>query len=73
MRGGGFLDVINDIGHKTGEAFSLGNNIPFNPYDLGYQLGHDVIAPALMKGYINYFKYIIYIYYDFSTTTSILF
>ena len=50
LRGGGFLDVINDIGHKTGEAFSLGNNIPFNPYDLGYQLGHDVIAPALMKG-----------------------
>ena len=50
LRGGGFLDVINDIGHKAGSAFSMGNNIPFNPYDLGFQLGHDVIAPALMKG-----------------------
>lgn len=48
--GGGFLDVINDIGHKAGQAFSLGNSIPFNPYDLGYSLGHDVIAPAIMKG-----------------------
>ena len=48
--GGGFLDVINDIGHKAGQAFSMGNSIPFNPYDLGFQLGHDVIAPALMKG-----------------------
>ena len=49
--GGGFLDVINDIGHKAGSAFSMGNNIPFNPYDLGFQLGHDVIAPELMKGH----------------------
>ena len=48
--GGGFLDVINDIGHKAGSVFSAGNNIPFNPYDLSFQLGHDVIAPALMKG-----------------------
>ena len=49
--GSGFLDVINDIGHKAGSVFSAGNNIPFNPYDLGFQLGHDVIAPELMKGH----------------------
>ena len=48
--GGGVLDVINDIGHKADSVFSAGNDIPFNPYDLGFTLGHDVIALAFMKG-----------------------
>ena len=42
-KGEGFLDFVRDIGHNAGKSF------PVNPFDLGYQLGHDVIAPELKK------------------------
>ena len=42
-KGEGFLDVMRDIGHNAGKSF------PVNPFDLGYKLGHDVIAPELKK------------------------
>ncbi len=51
--GEGFLETLRDIGSKTGSVFSAGNNIPFNPFDLGYSLGHDVIAPGLMRAGIG--------------------
>ena len=49
LQGDGFLDTLRDIGHSAGSAFSLGNAIPFNPFDAGYTLGHDVIGPAIMR------------------------
>lgn len=58
-RGGGFWDsalkVIDNIGRKSGDAVSsaMGKEfgVPFvpNPYELGYTLGHDHIAPALKR------------------------
>ena len=44
-RGKGFLDSIKNIGNKVGDAFSLGG---VNPFQTGYDLGHDVIGPAIM-------------------------
>jgi hypothetical protein len=51
--GEGILETLRSIGSKTGSVFSAGNNIPFNPFDLGYSLGHDVIAPGLMRAGIG--------------------
>jgi len=50
-RSGGKFDLlgtITKIGKKAGEPFD--KSIGVNPFTLGYDLGHDVIAPALMKG-----------------------
>jgi len=51
--GEGVLETLRGIGSKVGSVFSAGNNIPFNPFDLGYSLGHDVIAPGLMRAGIG--------------------
>jgi hypothetical protein len=50
MDGGKFdlLGTITKIGKKAGEPFD--KSIGVNPFTFGYDLGHDVIAPALMKG-----------------------
>ena len=54
-KGFNFLNVIDKIGRKSGDIVSsaLGKElggIPLpNPYSLGYDLGHDVIAPQLKK------------------------
>jgi hypothetical protein len=43
---GAIIDPIKNVGHDVGRAFAP---IPeLNPFDLGYTLGHDVIAPALV-------------------------
>ena len=49
LKGEGFLDDLRSVGSAAGSAFSLGNQIPFNPFDVGYNLGHDVIGPAIMR------------------------
>jgi len=50
LSGGGWWDdvvgVVNTIGHAVGKPFEA---VGFNPYDLGYKLGHDVIAPVLKQ------------------------
>ena len=43
VKGKGFLDTLRNIGSNAGKSF------PINPFDLGYTLGHDVIAPELKK------------------------
>jgi len=50
MDGGKFdlVGTITKIGKKAGEPFD--KSIGVNPFTFGYDLGHDVIAPALMKG-----------------------
>ena len=50
MDGGKFnlLGTITKIGKKAGEPFE--KSVGVNPFTMGYDLGHDVIAPALMKG-----------------------
>jgi hypothetical protein len=48
-RSGGKFDLlgtITKIGKKAGEPFD--KSIGVNPFTFGYDLGHDVIAPALM-------------------------
>lgn len=49
-KGGKFdlLQSITDVGTKIGEPFKATTGL--NPFTFGYDLGHDVIAPALMKG-----------------------
>lgn len=49
-KGGKFdlLKSITDVGTKIGEPFKATTGL--NPFTFGYDLGHDVIAPALMKG-----------------------
>jgi|Laugrespbdmm15dd_1035085.scaffolds.fasta_scaffold03869_3 hypothetical protein len=49
-KGGKFnlLKSITDVGTKVGEPFKATTGL--NPFTFGYDLGHDVIAPALMKG-----------------------
>jgi hypothetical protein len=42
--GGNLLDIVNKVGSNLGKGFII------NPYTTGYALGHDVIAPAIMKG-----------------------
>lgn len=50
---GGKVDILNsikNIGHSAGEAFKIpGTKVSANPFDAGYMLGHDVIAPELKK------------------------
>jgi len=46
--GEGFLDEIKNIGSAVGKPFEA--SVGVNPFNLGYTLGHDVIAPALMRG-----------------------
>jgi hypothetical protein len=41
----GILNASRHIGHAVGEA--VGGEVGVNPFDLGYKLGHDVIAPAI--------------------------
>jgi hypothetical protein len=41
-----FFKTITDIGKKAGEPFE--KSVGVNPFTMGYDLGHDVIAPALM-------------------------
>jgi hypothetical protein len=46
---GGKFDLfktITDIGKKAGAPFE--KSVGVNPFTMGYDLGHDVIAPALM-------------------------
>lgn len=47
-KGGKFnlLKSITDVGTKVGEPFKATTGL--NPFTFGYDLGHDVIAPALM-------------------------
>jgi len=42
-----FDDLINPIGKKLGEPFKKSAGV--NPYEMGFALGRDVIAPELMK------------------------
>jgi hypothetical protein len=48
FEGAGFLDFIRDVGHSVGSKHPA-SKFGLNPFDLGYKLGHDVIAPALMR------------------------
>jgi hypothetical protein len=36
---------VKKVGSTLGKGYG-----PINPFNLGYDLGHDVIAPAIMKG-----------------------
>jgi len=49
LQGNGFLDDLRSVGSAAGSAFSLNNAIPFNPFDVGYNLGHNIIGPAIMR------------------------
>lgn len=40
------LKTLTDVGTKAGEPFKATTGV--NPFTLGYDLGHDVIAPALL-------------------------
>jgi hypothetical protein len=42
---GNTLGVIKKVGSTLGKGYG-----PVNPFNLGYDLGHDVIAPAIMNG-----------------------
>jgi hypothetical protein len=45
------LSAADAIGRTAGDIYSLEvGGVDVNPYELGYTLGHDVIAPQLMKG-----------------------
>jgi hypothetical protein len=43
--GGDLLGIVKKVGSTLGKGYG-----PINPFDLGYDLGHDVIAPAIIKG-----------------------
>jgi hypothetical protein len=43
--GGDILGSLKKVGSTLGKGYG-----PVNPFNLGYDLGHDVIAPALMRG-----------------------
>ena len=43
-KGKGILDDIKNVGNAVGSAFAVGG---VNPFTAGYNLGHDVIAPAI--------------------------
>lgn len=44
------LSAVDAIGRQAGDIYALEvGGVNVNPYELGYTLGHDVIAPALMK------------------------
>lgn len=45
------LNQAKKIGEKLGKPFE--KTVQVNPFSLGYDLGHDVIAPALMKAGIG--------------------
>jgi len=49
-KGGKFdlLKSITDVGTKLGQPYK--ETVGINPFTVGYDLGHDVIGPALMKG-----------------------
>jgi hypothetical protein len=44
--GGGFEDFIKSVGATAGKPYEISG---INPFTAGYNLGHDVIAPELMK------------------------
>jgi hypothetical protein len=50
LSGGGWFDnlvnIVKDVGHTIGKPFEV---VGVNPWDLGYNLGHDVIAPVLKQ------------------------
>lgn len=46
------LDKLKDVGQKMGKPFE--KTVQVNPFTAGYDLGHNVIAPALMKNGINF-------------------
>ena len=46
--GGNFWDAIRKIGHTVGSKHPVAK-YGFNPFDIGFDLGNKVIAPALMK------------------------
>jgi hypothetical protein len=48
VKGGSFLDFLRKTGMSVGSKHPAAK-IGLNPFELGYNLGHDVIAPALMK------------------------
>lgn len=43
----GLLDQLTKAGTKAGQPFDTA--IGLNPFTLGYDIGHDYIAPELMK------------------------
>ena len=45
--GGDILDDIKNVGKAVGSAFQVGG---VNPFTAGYDLGHDVIGPAIFGG-----------------------
>lgn len=45
--GAGPLEDLAKIGNAMGKPFK--DTIGVNPFTLGYDIGHDVIAPAIMK------------------------
>ena len=44
--GGGWEDMIKKVGNSVGKPFEISG---VNPFDFGYNLGHDTIAPELFK------------------------
>jgi hypothetical protein len=42
---GNTLGIVKKVGSTLGKGYG-----PVNPFNLGYDLGHDVIAPAIMSG-----------------------
>jgi hypothetical protein len=42
---GSTLGIVKKVGSTLGKGYG-----PVNPFNLGYDLGHDVIAPVIMKG-----------------------
>ena len=46
-KGAGFLDVVRKVGSKLGDPFK--KKVGINPFDAGFNLGKDVIAPQLFK------------------------
>lgn len=50
LSGGGWfnnlINIVRKVGHDVAKPFEI---VGVNPWDLGYDLGHDVIAPVLKK------------------------
>jgi hypothetical protein len=44
--GKGFVDLIKSVGSTAGKPYEISG---VNPFNLGYSVGHDLLAPELMK------------------------
>jgi hypothetical protein len=42
-----FDDLIIPVGKKSGEPYK--KSVGFNPFEVGFKFGRDVVAPKLMK------------------------